>query len=339
MFASVVVITKNNSKTIGETITSLLNQTYPSDMYEIVVVDGHSNDGTDEIVTQFTKGNSNVRLLYENRGTMGYARNIGVEQSRGDVILFIDGDAQAPKDWIEKMVGALEGNLTVVGGLDILVSSSESTQIMDSWRRLKKIYGVKAIPCIKTVNFAVKRNALLSCGGFDPSLSHWDEAEVMARIYSKMKDARILYDPSIVVYHRHSRTSSLVRRIKGVFRRSVNGTAVLMRRHMIRVAIASPTSTIGVSFLLIPLCISGIIAVVLSIVTGLLLRNLIISLIVYLVALGTYVFFMFRRTRSSSLRVPLILTIDLVVRLTGTLVGLVKWLFSFSKSSTTADKK
>jgi len=309
-------------------------------MYEIVVVDGHSNDGTDEIVGQFAKGNNMVRLLYENRGTMGYARNIGVEQSKGDVILFIDGDAQAPKDWIEKMVGTLEdNNLTVVGGLDLLVSSSESTQIMDSWRRLKKIYGVKAIPCIKTVNFAIKRDALLSCGGFDPGLSHWDEAEVMAKIYSRMKDARILYDPDIIVYHRHSGTSSLVRRIKRVFRRSVNGTAVLMRRHMIKVAIASPTSTIGVSFLLIPLCISGIIAVVLSIVTGLLLRNLIISLIVYLVALSTYMFFMFRRTRSYSLRVPLILTLDLVVRLTGTFVGLVKWLFSFSKSGPTTNKK
>jgi hypothetical protein len=200
--------------------------------------------------------------------------------------------------------------------------------------------GIKAIPCIKTVNFAIRRHALLSCGGFDPALSHWDEAEVMARLWSKMNDAKILYDPDIIVYHKHAGRSSPYRRIKGIFKRSVNGTAVLMRRHMIKVAISSPTSTIGVSFILIPLCISCIIAIFLSFITGFLLGSLIIGLLTYAVILGIYIVQMFRRTRSYSLRMPLLLTVDFVVRLAGTFLGLVKWSFSFFRSnrSTAKDK-
>ena len=339
MFVSVVVITKNNAGTIGDCVTSLLDQTYPKENYEVIIVDGHSNDGTDEIVKKHARDNSHLKLLYESHGTMGYARNIGIGESKGDLVAFTDGDAVTPSDWIEKIVRSFDDNeLTAVGGLDMLVSSSESTRIMDSWRRLKKTSGIKAIPCIKTVNLAIRRDALLSCGSFDPDLSHWDEAEVMARLYSKTKNARILYDPEIIVYHKHSRLSRPGRRIKGIFRRAVNGTAVLMRKHMIRVALASPTSTIGVSFVLVPVCMSGIIAVILSIITGFLTRIVILGLLVYVVALSIYVLNMFRRTRSHALRIPLLLTVDFVVRLAGTFLGLIKWLLTFSKTSRTRKK-
>jgi glycosyltransferase involved in cell wall biosynthesis len=336
MFVSVVVITKNNAETVGEGIASLLDQTFPKDKYEILVVDGHSNDGTDEIVKKYAKGNSLLKLLYESHGTMGYARNVGVSASKGDIIAFTDGDAVTPKDWIEKIVRAFDDNqLTALGGFDVLVSSGksgESTRIMDSWRRLKKTSGIKAIPCIKTVNFAIKRKALLSCGGFDPDLSHWDEAELMARLYSKTKNTGILYDPEIVVYHKHIRLSRPRGRIKNIFRRSVNGTAVLMRKHMIKVAIASPESTIGISFILVPFCISCILAVLLSIIAGFLTRILIVGLLIYVAALSIYVLNMFRRTHNFSLVIPLVLTTDFVVRLSGTFVGLIKWLLTFSKS-------
>jgi len=326
-FVSVVVITKNNAKTVEECIFSLLNQTWPKENYEIIFVDGHSSDGTDKLIKKYAKDHLFLKIYYENYGTMGYARNLGVSKSKGDIIAFTDGDAVAPKDWIENIANMFDHavQLIAMGGLDIMVFSGESGRIIDSWRRLRRAVGVKAIPCIKTVNFAIRRDAILSCGGFDQGLNHWDEAELMARLYSKTKACKILYDPEIIVYHKRERASSVGMRIKKIFKKSLVGTPILVRRHMIKVAIANPTSSIGTSFLLILACSAGIPFFLFSIATGSFTNILAIVSLLYMVILSIYMVAVFLRIRRVTIVIPLILTIDLVVRLAGTCFGLLKW--------------
>lgn len=327
-FFSVIVITKNNAGTIQQCIVSLLNQTYSKEGYELIFVDGHSRDGTDKTIRKYAQDNSFLKLCYENQGTMGYARNLGVRESKGDIIAFTDGDAVVPEDWIEQIARLFSNNnqLVAMGGFDELVSSRESGKLIDSWRRLKRAFGIKAIPCIKTVNFAIRREAILSCDGFDPNLSHWDEAEVMARLYSKSKTIGILYDPEIVVCHNRGDSPSLQRHIKKMFKKSIIGTPVLMRRHMMNVALANPTSPMGISFLLIPICLLSIPILSLSFLAGIFVNVLLLFSLLYLVVLGVYLAYMFRRTHSFSPEVPLFLTIDFITRFVGTFFGLLKWL-------------
>ena len=230
-FVSVIVITKNNRKTIEDCIISLINQTYPKENYEVIFVDGRSVDGTDGVIKEYMRTCHLLKLFYEDYGTMGYARNLGVRESRGEIIAFTDADAVVPRSWLESIVNRFrESGLIAVGGLDVLASGSESDKVINSWRRLKKMVGVKAIPHIKTVNFAIRRDALISCGVFDPSLSHLDESELLARLYAKTKTNGMLYDPEIVVYHNRSQSNNIAKRIKKVFRKSVIGTPVMMRR-------------------------------------------------------------------------------------------------------------
>ncbi len=325
-FVSIIVITRNNAETIEKCIASLLNQTYPKEKYEVIFVDGHSNDGTDKAIAKHAEHNPSLGLYYEDYGTMGYARNLGIEKSKGEIIAFTDGDAFVPESWLERIVNAfVDGTLAAIGGFDILVSSKESSRIIDSWRRTKNAAGVKAIPCIKTVNFAIRRDALLSCGGFDPSLSHWDEAELMARL-SKADIGNILYDPEIVVYHMRSRPSGFSTRIKRVFRKSLSGTSVLMRNHMMRVAVANPASNLGTSFFMILAVVVGIPLLLFSVAVGLLMNILFLGLVSYLIVLSLYLAEMFRRTRRVDFRVPLLLAVDGVAQFLGTFCGLLKWL-------------
>jgi glycosyltransferase involved in cell wall biosynthesis len=326
-FVSVIVITRNNAKTIDDCIIGLLHQTCLRESYEIIVVDGHSTDGNDKIVEKYASNDSSIRLFYENQGTMGFARNLGISKSKGDIISFTDGDAVLPTDWIERIVDMFKHDvkLIAIGGFDKLVSSSESSRVIDSWRRLKRVTGVKAIPCIKTVNFAIRREAIISCGGFDQSLSHWDETELLARLYAKTKNGNILYDPNLVVYHKREQTSS-ISRVRKVFRKSLVGTPVLMRKHMMEVAIANPFSPLATSFYMILICVVGLPIFALSIVTGLFVDILLSALLIYLIMLGIYFVRMFLKTRIFVPVTPLILTIDFVVRIFGTLIGIAKWI-------------
>jgi len=199
---------------------------------------------------------------------------------------------------------------------------------------LERVIGIKAIPCIKTVNFAIKREAIISCGSFDQMLSHWDETELLARLYEKTKNGNILYDPNLVVYHRRKQTHTqsitdrVKKRMRMIFRKSLIGPSVLMRRYMMKVAIANPLSPLATSFYMILACIIGLPTLIFSVVTGFFMNILIACLLLYTVVLSVFMVKMFLRIRKVVLVVPLILTVDSVVRFAGTFLGLMKWFSS-----------
>jgi glycosyltransferase involved in cell wall biosynthesis len=326
---SVIIITKNNVETIEACIDSLLKQTYPARSFEVVFVDGHSRDGTVETIRKYMDVHENTKLVFEDHGTMGYARNVGIAESNGDIVAFTDGDAVVPENWLEKIAEFFCNNKTVaVGGLDVLLSGNEGSKIIDSWRRLEKASGIRAIPRIKTVNFAIRRDVLLSLDGFDPELSHWDEADLMARLQSKGNYGIIRYDPSFFVYHNHGEaTISFKKRIEKVFKKSVTGTSVLLRQHMVKVALWNPTSTIGVSFFLIPVSLFLASGILYSVVTGSIVLTLILATLGYFLIISSYVGAVFIRTHKFRPEIPLFITVDFFVRMVGSLCGLAEWLF------------
>ena len=83
---------------------SIREQDYPQNKIEIVVVDSYSTDGTIEVAKKY---GANV-ILTKIRGYMegkGMPKSIGVESSKGEIIITIDSDnALVEKDWVEKMV-------------------------------------------------------------------------------------------------------------------------------------------------------------------------------------------------------------------------------------------
>lgn len=86
---SVIIATYNREKFIGETIDTILAQTYNN--FELIIVDDGSTDKTEEII----KGYRDERILYiktSNWGGPARPRNIGIEKARGEYITFCDDD-------------------------------------------------------------------------------------------------------------------------------------------------------------------------------------------------------------------------------------------------------
>ena len=95
---SIIIPVFNISSELVECLDSLSCQTLPKDKYEIVIIDDASTDNSFEIVHFYSKKMSNIRCfqLQTNRGP-GIARNKGLDNARGDFILFLDGDDLLPK--------------------------------------------------------------------------------------------------------------------------------------------------------------------------------------------------------------------------------------------------
>ena len=117
-FVSIIVPILNEANYIEVCLNSILDNTYPSDMMEVLVVDGGSNDGTIEIVERIIAENSNVRIINNPARIQTVAMNLGIKSMKGDVFIRIDGHATVPNDFVEKSTKCLLDNpdAWIVGG-------------------------------------------------------------------------------------------------------------------------------------------------------------------------------------------------------------------------------
>ncbi|MFK5974999.1 MAG: glycosyltransferase family 2 protein [Sulfurovum sp.] len=121
---SIVVPLYNAEKYIGETISSVIAQTYKN--WELIIVDDCSTDNSIEVIEEFTKIDDRIKLIKStaNFGGPAKPRNIGVENSKGKYIAFLDADDV----WIEDK---LKSQLKVMqeGGYNF---SSTSASLIDN---------------------------------------------------------------------------------------------------------------------------------------------------------------------------------------------------------------
>jgi glycosyltransferase involved in cell wall biosynthesis len=104
-FCSVVIPAFNEEQNIEASLSSLINQSYPRDRYEIIVVNNGSTDRTSEIAS----GHADL-ILSKPDGNVGAVRNFGISNASGDVIICTDADCVVTPHWIETGVALLEKN-------------------------------------------------------------------------------------------------------------------------------------------------------------------------------------------------------------------------------------
>jgi len=128
MEISVIVCTYNRAPSLVRTLESLkkLNGT-ASLAWEIIVVDNNSTDNTRSVTESFvSRANLNVRYIFEARQGLSYARNRGISEAAGDIIIFIDDDVILPPQWLLEMKKAFDDyQAAAVGGKVLLDKSIE----------------------------------------------------------------------------------------------------------------------------------------------------------------------------------------------------------------------
>ena len=93
-FITVIVPVRNEAAFIAVTIEQLTTQDYAPERFEVLVVDGRSTDATCQIVETLAESRPNLRVLDNPRRLSSAARNVGVQNSRGDLIVIVDGHCE-----------------------------------------------------------------------------------------------------------------------------------------------------------------------------------------------------------------------------------------------------
>jgi glycosyltransferase involved in cell wall biosynthesis len=102
-----LVDTFNHERYIEQALVSVLEQDFPSSELEILVVDDGSTDRTPEIVRKFAP---RVRLLRKKNGGQASAFNVGIRESRGETVAFLDGDDWFAPGKLAAVASAFEAN-------------------------------------------------------------------------------------------------------------------------------------------------------------------------------------------------------------------------------------
>ena len=202
---SIVIPTKNSAKYLEKCLRSIQELDFPREDLEVIVVDGGSTDRTVEIARRY-----GCKILFESRGTIAYARDLGARAASGEFVAFTDSDCVVDRNWIRELLSCFtDERVAAVGGPNLTPEddSGFGKAVGDVLEFLSKAgarYGFRASRVVEvhhnpTCNVMYRRGVLEEVGGFNHNLVTVDDEELDYRI--RKRGYRILFTPRAVVYH------------------------------------------------------------------------------------------------------------------------------------------
>ncbi|MBC8526789.1 MAG: glycosyltransferase [Candidatus Cloacimonetes bacterium] len=144
-FVSVVVAARNEAENIIHLLTTLINQDYPQNMYEIIIADDRSVDRTVEIVKKFQQKFNNIKLINVDilPNIVSRKKNAlsqAINESKGKIILTTDADCIVKTTWISGMNRYFGKNVGLVAGLSRPdISNWKQTNFVEKYEYLDTI--------------------------------------------------------------------------------------------------------------------------------------------------------------------------------------------------------
>ncbi|MDR0420846.1 MAG: glycosyltransferase [Prevotellaceae bacterium] len=215
---SVVICTYNRAGFIIDGLVALVKQTLNRALFEVLVINNNCTDNTETLCKNFASDipDFNYRYIVETRQGISYARNRGVEEAKGEIIVFLDDDAVANSDYLEKMLTFFEQTPIAAGCGGRIYPRFETgrprwmshflvalTSSIDLGNKTK-VFTLRQFPV--GANMAVRKKMFDKHGLFNPDLGRkgnsMDGAEEKDLFYRMMSaKEKIYYVADAIVYH------------------------------------------------------------------------------------------------------------------------------------------
>jgi GT2 family glycosyltransferase len=211
-FVSIVVPTFDRQASLARLLGSLEQQRYRADCFEVLVVDDGSTDGTIEWLGSLQPA-WRLRVLAQAHSGPALARNLGVEQADGSLILFLDDDVVAQPELLAEHVAtqARSPDAVVVGPMSPPNDWPRSVWVRWEEAKLQRQYAAMLAgqyPCTPrqfyTGNASLSRARFREAGGFDARFKRAEDVELAYRL--SRRGARFIFNPRAEVLHFASRS-------------------------------------------------------------------------------------------------------------------------------------
>ncbi len=186
---SIVMSVYNGEKTLGRAIESMLDQTY--DDFEFIIIDDYSKDQTLEILYDYQKKDSRIKVL-KNKKNLGIAASLnkGIMESKGEWIIRMDDDDESLPDRLEKQINFLQNNpdVDIFGGKAIFqnIHAKVITDFIFNWpptdkKEIEKLF--YAISPLIHPTVCMKKQKIIDIGMYNKDFSGAEDYELWVRAW------------------------------------------------------------------------------------------------------------------------------------------------------------
>ena len=209
-FVSVIIPIRNEVNHIAKLVELVNEQDYGLVNFEIIIVDGESDDGTKSILENLNQKYPNIMIYSNPNKTVPYALNIGINESKGEIIIRMDAHSYYPYDYISELIRHLEElNCDNVGGVCITTPSNRTIKAIAIAQVTSNSFGIgnsqfrlniSKITEVDTVPFGCyKKEVFDKIGLFDEQLIRNQDDEFNARL--KQNGGKIFLIPTIKIIY------------------------------------------------------------------------------------------------------------------------------------------
>ena len=212
---SIIVPVYNSERYISDCINSILKQTFPD--FELLLIDDGSQDNSLGICQEFGKKDSRIRIIHKENGGVSSARNLGLDEAIGDIIMFSDSDDTVSETWCESLTTPLFGNHECdlsISSFSVIDSdeSHRDINVLSNITGLKErnaLWEIKQSQMTATIwNKAFRKSIILDHNlHFNENISHCEDFVFLMQYICVMKGSFYLFDS--VTYYYYYRSNSL----------------------------------------------------------------------------------------------------------------------------------
>ncbi|NUO02545.1 MAG: glycosyltransferase family 2 protein, partial [Saprospiraceae bacterium] len=208
---SIIICTYNRSELLAFCLEALAVQSVSAVNFEVIVVNNNSIDDTAVVAAGFAGKFPNFKVVNETRQGLSHARNKGLEVAQYEWVIYLDDDAKAAPDFVERAMWMIaDGRYQVFGGIFLpWYKYGRPAWFKDHYASNKKYNHIRTLTgddfaCGGIMAF--EKKLLLQYGGFNPALgmsgtrvAYGEETEVQFRM--RQDGIPIGYDPEWIIYH------------------------------------------------------------------------------------------------------------------------------------------
>lgn len=205
---SIIVPTHNRPIQLAACLESIVNQTYQSSNFEVIVIDDGSKFPITPAVSRYYDRLNLSLITQPNRGP-AFSRNLGAAKASGRYLAFTDDDCAPAPDWLQKLQDRFDSMPDLmIGGktINVLTDNTFSTASQDLISYLYEYYNTDKNNArfLTSNNLAVPSKSFHALGGFDPG---YPSAAAEDRDFCdkwQSQGYHMIYAPEVIVYHRHN---------------------------------------------------------------------------------------------------------------------------------------
>jgi glycosyltransferase involved in cell wall biosynthesis len=211
---SIIIPTFNRGNIVLRAIQSILAQT--SNDWELILVDDGSTDDTLQIVSPYIEKSKIIYFFQENAG-VSQARNLGVEKSTGEWLIFLDSDDELTNNALRFFDEQIQKN----NSIDLFVAGRERQTNEGSETRIPK-NGIASAMLAGT--FCLSKSIFQKVGGYDPRFTFGENTELFHRINELTITRYFIPEISLIYYNTSSGGSKNTENI-------IDSTTLFLSKH------------------------------------------------------------------------------------------------------------